>query len=316
MTPTSSFKEEKIVVYHLFRRMPVRIRMVIAFLLITGGFAIQLLMMKLLPGVVISFMGMLLLLVKGYSNKVNFKGYDPSAKWEVVERSTLEQVLELNRNMKKWARSATGISSGAGVLLFFLLLIGFGFLLAVAYSSQNTAMMMVVVNAALLILPFWFSGNKRVLTTPRLVLKIESFLGVIDDVKEQLADHPVDYYLLKLGSDQKVPDDVKLRIQFKGQSEGFMGMYAQISINSVNGSDYPYFYVVFVAKKDFGLKKHFDTVSIPFGMVKEYEENKDVEVMVVRQLTTKTTGYHTVPAVMSVIFRVGMKAGETCCHRR
>ncbi|MFO7722794.1 MAG: hypothetical protein R6V49_06170 [Bacteroidales bacterium] len=315
MTQQNSAQDDNIVVYHLFRKMPPAKRLLIAFFLIAAGFALQFYLVHFLPGLPIAIFGMVLLLVKGYSNKVNFKGYDPSAKWEVVDRSALEQVVELNVKMKRWARSVTSISSGIGAFVFFILLIGFFILAMAAYANGNQPLLIVGVNAALLILPFWFSGNKKVLTTPRLVVKIKGFLYVLDQLKDRLTDHKVDYYLLKIGGEKKIPDDVKIRVMFKDQLENFLGMYVQISVNSVSGSDYPYLYVVFIAKKGFGLKQRFNRVSVPRGVVKEYELKNDVEVIVIRQLTTKTSGYHTRPAAMMMLFALGIDEGMKVAGR-
>jgi hypothetical protein len=315
MTQPTTGQDDQIVVYHLFRKMTPGKRLLLAFILIAGGFALQLIWMHLLPGLPLAIFGMLLLLVKGYSNKVNFKGYDPSAKWEVVERSALEQVLELNVKMKRWARSATSISSGVGAFIFFLLLIGFFMLIVAAYARENRPLMIIGVNAVLLILPFWFSGNKKVLTTPRLVVKIRAFLYVLDQLNDKLRDHKVDYYLLKQGADMKIPDDVKIRVQFRDQLENFLGMYAQISINSVSGSDYPYFYLVYVAKKGFGLKHRFNKIRVPPEVVKEFETKNDVEVIVIRQLTTKTSGFHTKPPTMVRLLSLGLDRGTMISGR-
>jgi hypothetical protein len=309
MTTQETTQEEKIVVYHLFRQLPPGKRFLIAFVLIAGGFVLQFAMMQLLPGVIPAVAGMILLLVKGYNNKVSFKGYDPSAKWELVSRATLEQVVELNKRMKKWSRSATSISSGLGLFFFFLLLISFFFLVVGSYSVGNIPLFIIGVNAALLILPFWFSGNKKVLITPRLVVKIRSFLYVLDQLQDKLADHKVEYYLLKQGGEKGIPDDVKIRVQFSEQYENFLGMYAQISINSVSGADYPYFYVVYVAKTGFGLQQRFSRIRVPSDVVKEFEKKSDVEVIVIRPLTTKTSGYHTKPTMMVKVFSLGLDRG-------
>jgi hypothetical protein len=66
-------------------------------------------------------------------------------------------------------------------------------------------------------------------------------------------------------------------------------------MNSVQGTDYPYLYCVILAKNTSSLFKRADelSVKIPYGIMHQLEHSQDVLVMVIRQMTTKTSGYHT-----------------------
>jgi hypothetical protein len=301
--------DKRVVVFLLFRKMSYSLRIFISFGLVLAGFVFQYLTMKFFPGIVFPFLGVLLLLVKGYDNKVKFTAFDPSAAWEKVQPGTLKEIMLLNKKMKRWARSATNINSGLGVLFFILLVSGILALMLFAVDRQSRALLMLACNAAVLTLPFWFSGTKRILTTPGLVIKIKNLLVLTEQRKEQLKDHTVEYYILKQGSRVKVPSDVKIRILFNPPDKDFLGLYGQVSLNSVSGADYPYFYVVLVAKIGFGLPAFFETLELPDGLVKELEEKEDVEVIVIRQYTSKTSGYHTNERAMSYIFDVGIACG-------
>jgi hypothetical protein len=66
----------------------------------------------------------------------------------------------------------------------------------------------------------------------------------------------------------------------------------QISINSVQGRDFPYFYCVLVAKEEFGALR---VGPPPKGIEVEPGHDAGVQVVVMRQATTKNAGYHTDP---------------------
>ena len=89
-----------------------------------------------------------------------------------------------------------------------------------------------------------------------------------------------------------------------------MGLYGQVVTNDVNGTSYPYFYVVLVARKGFGLQPVFQAYRPPKKMTKEFKVEDDVEVFVIRQTTSKTSGYHTKNKKMTAILKAGIALAD------
>ncbi len=90
-----------------------------------------------------------------------------------------------------------------------------------------------------------------------------------------------------------------------------MGLYAQIALNNVQGTDYPYFYVVLVAKDGSNLlSPYFNKLAIPDGIIKEMKKENDVEIIVIRQETTKNSGYYTNAKAIARIFDTGIIAAR------
>ena len=88
-------KEERgIVVFKVWQSLDYNIRISLSFGLILLGFIIQYFTEKAFPCVIILFIGNLFLLVSGYDNRINFKGYMPAAKWEKIDKNKL---LEFER---------------------------------------------------------------------------------------------------------------------------------------------------------------------------------------------------------------------------
>jgi hypothetical protein len=94
------------------------------------------------------------------------------------------------------------------------------------------------------------------------------------------------------GQTDRLPLDVKATIRFKDAPAAFLGLQMQISINSVQGRDFPYFYCVLVAKEEFGALR---VGPPPKGIEVEPGHDAGVQVVVMRQATTKNAGYHTDP---------------------
>ena len=106
-----------------------------------------------------------------------------------------------------------------------------------------------------------------------------------------------------------IPDDLKFRVDIKDRDKDFLGLYGQVVLNEVQGKSYPYFYVVLVARRGYGLEATGKGVFRP-GVTTEFKVQDQVEVFVIRQKTTKTSGYHTKPGDALLILGDGLGLAE------
>ena len=116
--------------------------------------------------------------------------------------------------------------------------------------------------------------------------------------------------MLLKGSDAKIPDDIKFKVDVEGRHPDFLGLYGQVVLNEVQGSSYPYFYVVLVARQGFGLADAHREYKSPRRIISEIKNQGQVEVLVIRQKTTKKSGYHTNPKKSAQIFLEGLELAE------
>ncbi len=284
-------EDRAIVVFHVLPSMKYPTRMAAAFGLMAAGFAIQLAMMAVLPGVLLIAAGNLLLLVRGYDNRVDFGAFDPTAEWERVEIERLDDLVELHGRMRKWDSSLLDITNVAGAALFLVVA---GTITAVAIFSWG-ALQILVIDAMVLLLPHWFTGVRSILVRPKLMVRVEAIRDVLRQSAQVLADHKVNLLMLLNGSTTKIPDDVKFKVDIKDRHPDFLGLYGQAVLNEVQGRSYPYFYAVLVARRGFGLEGARYGHQAPPEVTIELNEQDKVEVLVIRQTTTKNSGYHTEP---------------------
>ncbi len=311
MSPSINKPDQDVVVFYFFKSMKYNLRLFISIGLIIIGMAIQYFMMALLPGILLVLAGNLLLLVKGYDNRIKIGKFNPHAKWEKVDPGKFNDLEKLHKKMKKWDKSAIDITSGLGVFFFFVLFFVLSVLYFISFDSLYSPMYIIATNILVLIMPYWFTGMKRILTKPNLILKIQVYKYVLQLFKDRVKHHNVDYYMLLQGEETRLPNDTKIRVSINGQKEDFLGLYAQIATNEVNGTSYPYFYTVLVAKKGFELDKKTAHYSPPNPLIKEFNIQDNVEVLVIRQFTTKKSGYHTKNKVAGFIFNEGLKLAES-----
>jgi hypothetical protein len=173
--------------------------------------------------------------------------------------------------------------------------------------SGDTVFHIFAVDAAILLFPHWYTGKRDILSKPKLLQKIRLIKKLLRNVESSLQEqHTIEYFMLLKGKHTKVPNDIKFRVGFENQHPDFLGFYGQIVTNSVSGKVYPYFYVVLVAKKGYGLKRAFDRYSPSRKITKEFKKQGDVEVLVIRQTTTRTSGYYTNNRTMQRIFLEGL----------
>lgn len=295
-----------IVVFWVLPSLTYGVRLVASGLFVLAGLVLQVTLGSLLPGVLLLAAGNLLLLVRGYDNRVDFEGFEADAHWERVDVTKLEELKALHARMRRWDRSLVDVTNPWGLVAFVLMagaLLLWGIVTAAVWR-------ILAIDAAVLLIPHWVTGIRTILVRPTLIVRIDVIEEVLDRAASRLADHHVTLMMLLSGTETPIPDDVKFKVDIKGRADGFLGLYGQVVINEVQGSSYPYFYVVLVAKKGFGLHKVFQAYRPPEKITKEFKREKNVEVFVVRQHTTKTSGYHTKPDAATRIFQQGLRIAE------
>ena len=306
-----SKEEQGIVIFHLWKSLTYTPRLGLSIFLIFVGFVIQYYSFSVLPGALFVLAGNLLLLVKGYDNRIKLAGYKADAEWVKTDSEQLNNIVKLNTNAKKWDSSATDISNPMGVTFFILAAFAVVVLYIYSVGNYDRGIEIVAVNIAVLLFPHWFTGIKRITTTPKLINKITLYRRLMKGFSESLAKDKISYMTFVKGDEQKLPSDVKMKVEFEAQPESFLGMYAQVSMNDVQGKDYPYFYVVLVAKPELQiLDKYYQSVSLPKKVIKEASRADGVEIIIIRQYTTKTSGYHTKARAMKAIFETGIQTAR------
>jgi hypothetical protein len=191
-----SKQEQGVVIFHVWKSLTYQVRMLLSIFLIIVGFALQYFNLSAMPGIFFVFAGNLLLLVKGYDNRIKLATFKPESEWVKTDKEQLENIIEINKKARKWDISAFDITSGRGVLFFILSIIILFFILASDLFSNEQLSLILVANIAVLLYPHWFTGVKRITTTPMLVNKIRLFQNVLKNFEQSLADDKIDYLIL------------------------------------------------------------------------------------------------------------------------
>lgn len=284
--------------FYVFKGLSYSARMILYLSFIVMGFILQIIMLKVWPGATFLLFAAFLNLVHGYKSVVNLKAFNPDSNWTQVDISKLSEIEAFNNRLSKWDKDILDISNAAGFFMFLLSALVLGLVSAFlrSFSVGNEVLAIFVSDAIILVFPLWFNGLRRIhkqdvlCTKTKLVLNLESFFRTIKEDGE--AFNPT----LMLARDEKgesIPTDCRFTITFNGMPTDFYGIQAQVNINSVEGANYPYFYCVISAKTGFGLIKYANLARESKDIIVSYEEDSSAEVIVIRQFTTKTTGYHT-----------------------
>jgi hypothetical protein len=289
------------------KSLPYRRRLILAFALMGAGLALQVALLAgplWVTGVPLTLAGAALLLAKGYRNTPDMTG--PAEAWRSARRLEVERILEINRKQKSWDADAVDITNPRGMGGFLAVAGAFTLVTVIASNAESLfggglagAQRLVIAlgtNFAVMLAPFWFTGVRSILRNDKLVNKADLLLEVEkaftrlkrdgEEFELQMQVAPTD------GQTDRLPLDVKATIRFKDAPAAFLGLQMQISINSVQGRDFPYFYCVLVAKEEFGALR---VGPPPKGIEVEPGHDAGVQVVVMRQATTKNAGYHTDP---------------------
>jgi hypothetical protein len=309
--------ERGVVIFRIWQSLRYVPRMILSLSLVAVGILLQCAGAPPLAGFILILGGNLLLLVKGYDNRVKLDAYSPDSAWETVEPGKLTEFAVLQRRVIAWDRSLLDISNPLGAVAFIGVLLFLFVLLRVTVSDRF--LFILGVDAVLLLAPHWLSGMRRVslLMKPALNVKIEALLALVRTVQAEVARDgwEIVTYAQLSGGDARVPQDVKLKIAPPEPPADFLGFYVQVVTNNVQGRDYPYVYTVVVAKQGYGLKPVADRFRPGPKQTREFEAKRDVEYIVLRQTTTKRSGYHTKPGTAATIFRSGLALAKQAVDR-
>jgi len=296
--------------FYFAKSLPYGTRMTLAFCLIAAGLLLQFILLSQPFWWAAAFLvlaGVSLLLTRGYANVASARVR--SREWRPARREEVQRILELNKKQKAWDIDAVDISNVWGCFVLFLIIavVGFAVYAIAGPFDRSPLSRMIVLNAAVMFLPFWITGTRSILKNDKLVTKAKMMLAIEDLFAASGKREGEDFqYQLQVSEskDEKgqVPSDVKAILLFHSASPDFLGLQMQISINSVQGTDYPYFYCVLVAKPEFG-GFHQCLKTGPRGITVEVNTENDVDVCVIRQATTKNSGYHTKPRDAANIFQ-------------
>jgi len=293
--------------YLIFDKITPKLRALVTILLIAVGFLFQLASRNILAGLPFIIACLILNLLRGISIK-HIRANKLT--WQEVTADRIDQVLVHCKKLKKF-RSG---DAGCFIIVLFFAVIGFAFGMPLlnAITSLSFTLTAAIVNVVILFAGLAFSGRKSAWIPHALDVKAEIVKRIIESptIKTDPTIQSVPYLEIGEHRDGSFPNNTRLLIRFKDAPKDFIGLQGQISINTVKSKPYPYFYVVLVAKHEFDIFEKFGKHSLD-KLVIERKKTDEVDVIVIRQHTTKTSGYHTNENVQDYILKNGIRLAKT-----
>jgi hypothetical protein len=301
--------------FYVFKSLSYNARMLLYLILIAIGFLFQILTLKVWPGAIFLVCATILNLVRGYDSRVRFKGFHTDSDWTQVDMDSIRKIEELDNKMTKWDRDILDISNASGSFMFVLMV--FGLLFVYLFFGRNpaysTAVTIFICDIVILVLPIWFNGIRRILKQGNLSVKVNIISNVeksFQKIKKDGENFKPALLLSRDNNGNSIPRDVKFNITFDNAPADFYGVQGQVSINLVQGSSYPYFYCVIVAKTGFGLGE-FRNKILPFKDIDmDFADDGTAEIILIKQCTRKPAGYHTKINDCNAIMETALKAAR------
>jgi hypothetical protein len=292
----------------LARALPYGVRLGVLAVLLGAGLLLQLLV-NLWAGAFFLLLASLLATVRGFSNIPEVpRG---RREWRGAEREQLEQVLRIAKKAKQWDQSIFDVTCFLGVfalVLLVLVIASVAFLLLQAKEEWLARAW--ILDSAVLLLPHWLTGIRRVLTNDPLTIRVRQLLLVYDAWEKDRGAGERMLPQLEVASGQggELPLDAKLVLRMDSLGDDFLGLQVQVVLNRVQGADFPYLYCVLVARPPLGMLDQLEQLDPcpAHNLLLEAKQEGDVEIVVVRRQTTKTSGYHTKPAMSRRIFSLAL----------
>ena len=285
--------------FYFAKGLPYRARKVLILACLLVGVILQIIFMRVWPGLLPVVIAVCLGLVKGYDSRIRLKNFKNDETWTEVPIDEFREIEMVRRKSQRWDRDALDATNAVGFLMLLILVVlglvvGF---LAGAVAGNWDVTLILLVDYFLLVLPFYFTGIRWALKQGNLAIKVKLLLKLYEYFMQHKIDSETFIPMMLIArdnADKTVPVDVKFQIRYKGlPPDRFYGLQSTVNINLVQGTSYAYFYCVLVAKPGFGLKQYRDKVKESNGVICEYQQQAEAEVLVVRHPTSKTSGYST-----------------------
>jgi len=235
--------------------------------------------------------------------------------WVPVEDTWLERVTGYEQRGERWDTTPWDISNRRGkVILVLLLALWAGIPYVLSLFLGSPALGRVSQAMAFLLVPLWFNGM-RTIWHPSELRKKGDALAVARASVEESAEGDFEFVpmlALRRGARGNYPVDARLMLRpAREDPPGFLGVQFQVSINSVRGTDYPYFYAVILGREGFRLPEAKGRRDIHgVDLVFEPGEKEGVRFLVVRQHADTGGGWHTEPEHIHVIAQEGLRLGS------
>ncbi len=249
-----------------------------------------------------------------------------SGSWERVTGEELSAAFRLDEQARKWSRCPFGVNSMPGFLLMLLACAaaaaaviavaaiqgGLDFEHVLLAWSPGFRAEILLADAALFFIPVWVSGLRATWSPPDLLVKLAALHNVISRTREFPEPGMEACPMLRIGRTDRglVPLDARLMLMWPQGPPEFIGLQVQVSINKVQNAAYPYLYAVVVARKGkLGLAgAGIDSVKD----VCEFDGNdSEADVLVIRQRTSRNSGYHTKEKDQIRVFEVAMATAKS-----
>lgn len=283
--------------FHFFPRMSNSLRVIVFISLFAAGIAIQLTIANFWIGAILIACASLVLLNKGIDSRLHIERYHHNTEWKTSTRQQVEDIIKMDKKLRRWDRTGFEVTSCLGSFLFLVVLVAGFFIVILGLEENDLNVIFFGGDFLILFIPHFLSGFRRIDMASRVLLYADNCLKAADIAIELNKNVKTDFMTL-LAENAKTkalfPKEVKLKMSLENAPDTFLGCYGQLSVNKVGSKDYPYFYTVLIFKPEFDLKKKFNKLKLlNKGMLKEFTSEQGVEVLVLRQVTTRTSGYST-----------------------
>lgn len=316
-SPLPDREHRHLLQFYVMPKLDYGMRLISAGLLLLAGFGVQLLLPTdsvvtlLIGSLPLLLLGNILLLVRGFNLRPTQRLTGGS--WEKTTRDRFTKLRELERDVKQWDESFTDLTCVSGVFALGVVAAGVAAIWYLMDKSQSTRFWapIFVADAAVVLLPHWITGTRRgwrPVALRQIVDALETAMSTIDRFETPPCQIQPMFAVAGQG-ERNVPTDARVFVRFPDGPGGLLGLQFQVALNNVQGTNYPYLYAVIVAQEDFGLlsgylakiRNHVGGSQAARKLTIESNREKDVEVIVIRQRTTKTSGYHTkAPAIRHI----------------
>jgi len=282
---------------YLIGGIPDYLRIPVTFILFAVAGYFHIVQGKFLPGLVFLILALVLNWIKGYRLRLNQYSLKKST-WKDVTIQEFAKLYERVRLIKMWS---SGTSLEKFFRLFLVLYIAGITFIALSVPLElyriffNKTLDFILLDLFLIIFYFSIAGSRKVDIPGALDVTVDTLSHAIKYMEKIYKGFRI-IPVFKIGEygEGRIPLDVRLKVLPPKVPDFLYHIQFQVSINKVGNRRYPYFYGVIITKSGFQLERKVDEkFRCGIELVMEFQKTDEAEVCVIRQRSTKTSGYYT-----------------------
>lgn len=207
--------------FYFAKGLTYRARKILILASLIAGLVLQIILMRIWPGILLILIGVSLGLVKGYDSRIRLKNFKNDETWTEVGIEEIREIERVRQKSRQWDRDALDVTNSLGCMTLVLLVaLGLGIgIFAGAAAGDHRVTGILLGDYFLLVFPFYFTGVRWALKQGNLAIKVRLILKLHEHFRKKAIESETFVPMMLIArekEDKTIPVDVRVQIRYRG----------------------------------------------------------------------------------------------------